>query len=351
MEDEWGHWWRCCGQTALECSCSNPSPPRAQHLLPMLEPVVPTSYWHTAQRMPKMNGEGFIGAEGLRALGGLPDDGYLRRVLRGKLRVCEVDLRPGAVGPYCDAVTPLVGQALMALRIRLSRAAQCPEAHAHIAALVGRCPHLRVLSLGDCTDEGVSLALRSATTPLLTTLSLRCQSLAPTGLAALVDFLHRVPHLSELTLDGCKLGVVGARGIAAALPHVPALTVLRLNWTGLGPSGAAAIASALPRVPSLVLLGLGVNGLGPAGSAFVAAALPGVPLLTQLDLSQNEVGDAGAEALSCHLASIPQLKYMDLSRNLMSEGGVEAVRAAAEASAPGLKLSLYNQENVEEEEY
>ena len=66
MEDEWGHWWRCCGQTALECSCSNPSPPRAQHLLPMLQPVVPTSYWHTARRMPKMNGEGFIGAEGLR---------------------------------------------------------------------------------------------------------------------------------------------------------------------------------------------------------------------------------------------------------------------------------------------
>ncbi len=40
-----------------------------------------------------------------------------------------------------------------------------------------------------------------------------------------------------------------------------------------------------------------------------------------------------------------------LSRNLMSEGGVEAVRAAAEASAPGLKLGLYNQENEEEVEF
>jgi uncharacterized protein (TIGR02996 family) len=193
--------------------------------------------------------------------------------------------------------------------------------------------------------------------------SVQMHRLSTGHLAALVDGLQELPHLTALHLDSTLLGAELGR----ALARLPArLTTLHLSLNNLGDEGARALAASAclgalthldlasngmsdegaralaesPALARLQSLGLGLNHIGADGARALASS-PHLRALTHLGLGSNRIGPDGARALA-ESRSFERLSSLHLHRSGLGDAGV---RALAESPHLGSLTELVLWEN------
>ena len=142
-------------------------------------------------------------------------------------------------------------------------------------------------------------------------------------LVSLMNNLHHVPQLSELTLFQVGMGNQECHLLAANLKYVGELRLLRLSRDPLG-HGISELAKHLHSVLHLEKFYLLDTQMGEEGVAALAHSLKHVTRLSELDLSCNPLGH-GISELAKHLHSVPYLKQLNLDETKMGEEGVTAL--------------------------
>ena len=159
-------------------------------------------------------------------------------------------------------------------------------------------------------------------------------------LVILLNNLHHVPQLSELTLFQVGMGNQECQLLATALKYVDKLRVLWLERNSLG-HGISELAKQLHSVPHLEKLYLMDTQIGEEGVTALALSFKNVTQLSLLDLSNNPLGH-GVSELAKHLHSVPHLKNLDLADTQMGE---EEVTALAHSLKNVTQLSVLNLSN------
>ena len=160
-------------------------------------------------------------------------------------------------------------------------------------------------------------------------------------LVILLNNLHHVPRLSELSLDNVGMGNQECQLLATALKYVNKLRFLKLSRNPLG-DGVSELAKHLHSVPHLEKLFLYDTQMGEEEVTALANSLKNVTQLSELDLSRNPLGH-GISELAKHLHNAPHLETLDLVDTQMGEEEVTAL-AHALVYVPELKF-LYLFEN------
>ena len=142
-------------------------------------------------------------------------------------------------------------------------------------------------------------------------------------LVSLMNNLHHVPQLSELTLFQVGMGNQECHLLATNLKYVGELRLLRLSRDPLG-HGISELAKHLHSVLHLEKFYLLDTQMGEEGVAALAHSLKHVTRLSELDLSCNPLGH-GISELAKHLHSVPYLKQLNLDETKMGEEGVTAL--------------------------
>ena len=142
-------------------------------------------------------------------------------------------------------------------------------------------------------------------------------------LVSLLNNLHHVPQLSELTLFQVGMGNQECHLLATNLKYVGELRLLRLSRDPLG-HGISELAKHLHSVLHLEKFYLLDTQMGEEGVAALAHSLKHVTRLSELDLSCNPLGH-GISELAKHLHSVPYLKQLNLDETKMGEEGVTAL--------------------------
>ena len=160
------------------------------------------------------------------------------------------------------------------------------------------------------------------------------------GIKELAKHLHSVPHLKSLDLDDTQMGEEEVTALAHSLKNVTQLSTLSLRNNPLG-HGICELAKHLHSVPHLQVLHLDNTQMGEEEVTALANSLKNVSQLSELSLSNNPLGH-GISELAKHLHSVPQCTSLDLDDTQMGEEEVTAL-ANVLVYVPGLTiLSLDN---------
>uniref|UniRef100_A0A493TJI1 NLR family CARD domain containing 3 n=1 Tax=Anas platyrhynchos platyrhynchos TaxID=8840 RepID=A0A493TJI1_ANAPP len=171
-------------------------------------------------------------------------------------------------------------------------------------------------------------------------LSLRSNSIGPSGAKALADALKKNQVLLSLNLQHNVIKEDGATFLAEALLTNHKLTTLHLQKNSIGAQGARKIAEALKRNCSLKELMLSSNSVGDNGSVALAEALKVNHSLQSLDLQSNSISSAGVAALTAALCSNKGLVNLNLRENSISKEGGPAIARALRTNNTLRRLDL-----------
>jgi Ran GTPase-activating protein (RanGAP) involved in mRNA processing and transport len=138
------------------------------------------------------------------------------------------------------------------------------------------------------------------------------------------------PTLLSLSLSCNIMGDSGVAAIAEALKVNSILRILDLGYNEVGDSGAAAIAEALKVNSSLQKLGLYYNRIGDSGAAAIAEALKVNSTLNELSLPGNEIGNSGVVPIAEALTLNSSLQKLDLG--FFGNASVAAIEESLERS-------------------
>ena len=153
------------------------------------------------------------------------------------------------------------------------------------------------------------------------------------GIKELAKHLHSVPHLKELSLNDTQMGEEEVTALAHSLKNVTQLSTLSLRNNPLG-HGICELAKHLHSVPHLQVLHLDNTQMGEEEVTALANSLKNVTQLSELSLSNNPLGH-GISELAKHLHSVPHLRKLPLDDTQMGEEEVTAL-ANVLVYVPGL---------------
>ena len=143
------------------------------------------------------------------------------------------------------------------------------------------------------------------------------------GIKELAKHLHSVPHLKSLDLDDTQMGEEEVTALAHSLKNVTQLSTLSLRNNPLG-HGICELAKHLHSVPHLQVLHLDNTQMGEEEVTALANSLKNVTQLSRLLLSNNPLGH-GLSELAKHLHSVPHLETLHLEDTQMGEEEVSAL--------------------------
>lgn len=156
------------------------------------------------------------------------------------------------------------------------------------------------------------------------------------GAVALAASLGKCRQLEVLSLPSNHIGLEGTRAFCEALQGVSSLTALEIGGNAIGASGIVTITTNLMWLTHLYV---SCCGLGPDGvREFCASHSFGV--LTHLNLNCNFIGCDGARYLSKWLlVGGRNLEWLGLEENMIHSGGISSLALAIPARLKLLDIS------------
>ena len=187
---------------------------------------------------------------------------------------------------------------------------------------VPRLSDLTLCNRGLGKQECQLLATTLKNSDKLRVVNLSCNPLGH-GIRELAKHLHSVPHLESLDLDDTQMGEEEVTALAHSLKNVTQLSTLSLRNNPLG-HGICELAKHLHSVPHLQVLHLDNTQMGEEEVTALANSLKKVTQLSRLLLSNNPLGH-GLSEFAKHLHSVPHLKTLCLDDTQMGEEEVSAL--------------------------